>query len=306
MACPALNKSKTCNEERCAAVGIPPLGQTKKFLNQTKFEPFVAANHDDFCFQDQSHLGSYKYDFVSKSDPTGEKFGIFFSGDGRGEGSLRSKKSFRANDLIVETRLDKNSRCANHWIALSPDEYFTWNYEQEPRAIKAGWFCDYKFLITPRGNFSTKCNRIRSYNVSLTVKGNKVVFEDDQCGKLEGELDLRPEYRDVYAFIGADHLASNETIQLAKPLTIEELAALEDQRGTLGPEGGSDDGTQRTFLTRSDMDQLAANLSAGNLSMNGTSDDNETAPDLDNAIPRRNGPISRIMTTNKKTGKKRK
>jgi len=304
MACPALNKSKTCNEERCAAVGIPPLGQTKKFLNQTKFEPFVAANHDDFCFQDQSHLGSYKYDFVSKSDPTGEKFGIFFSGDGRGEGSLRSKKSFRANDLIVETRLDKNSRCANHWIALSPDEYFTWNYEQEPRAIKAGWFCDYKFLITPRGNFSTKCNRIRSYNVSLTVKGNKVVFEDDQCGKLEGELDLRPEYRDVYAFIGADHLASNETIQLAKPLTIEELAALEDQRGTLGPEGGSDDGTQRTFLTRSDMDQLAANLSAGNLSMNGTSDDNETAPDLDNAIPRRNGPISRIMTTNKKTGKK--
>jgi hypothetical protein len=140
----------------------------------------------------------------------------------------------------------------------------------------------------------------------LTVKGNKVVFEDDQCGKLEGELDLRPEYRDVYAFIGADHLASNETIQLAKPLTIEELAALEDQRGTLGPEGGSDDGTQRTFLTRSDMDQLAANLSAGNLSMNGTSDDNETAPDLDNAIPRRNGPISRIMTTNKKTGKKRK
>ena len=112
----------------------------------------------------------------------------------------------------IEAKLDKNSRCANHWIALSPDEYFTWNYEQEPRAIKAGWFCDYKFLITPRGNYSTKCNRIRNYNVSLKVKGNTVVFEDDQCGKLTGSVDMRPEYLDVYAFIGADHLAGNETI----------------------------------------------------------------------------------------------
>jgi hypothetical protein len=303
MACPILNKSRTCNEERCAAVGIPPLGQTKQFLNQTKSEPFVAANHDDFCMQDQTTLGSYKYDFVSKSDPSGEKFGIFFTGDSRGEGSIRSKKSFRANDLEIEAKLDKNSRCANHWIAVSPDEYFTWNYEQEPRAIKAGWFCDYKFLITPRGNFSTKCNRIRNYNVSLKIVGNTVTFEDDQCGKLEGQVDLRPEYRDVYAFIGADHLAGNETITLAKPLTIEELSVLEDQRGTLGPEGGSDDGTQKVILTKSDMDQLVGNLTSGNMSMNGTSD-SETAPDLDNAIPRRNGPISRVMTTNKHTGKK--
>ena len=107
MACPGLNKSRTCNQERCAAVGIPPLGQTKKFLNMTKFEPFVAPNHDDFCFQDQSTLGSYKYDYVSKNDPTGEKFGIFFTGDGRGEGSLRSKKSFRASDLKLKPNLTK-------------------------------------------------------------------------------------------------------------------------------------------------------------------------------------------------------
>ena len=64
---------------------------------------------------------------------------------------------------------------------------------------------------------------------------------------------MRPEYLDVYAFIGADHLAGNETIILAKPLTIEELSALEDQRGTLGPEGGSDDGSQRHIMTKSDM-----------------------------------------------------
>ena len=48
--------------------------------------------------------------------------------------------------------------------------------------------------------------------MSLKVKGNTVVFEDDQCGKLTGSVDMRPEYLDVYAFIGADHLAGNETI----------------------------------------------------------------------------------------------
>ena len=139
--------------------------------------------------------------------------------------------------------------------------------------------------------------------MSLKVKGNTVVFEDDQCGKLTGSVDMRPEYLDVYAFIGADHLAGNETIILAKPLTLEELSALEDQRGTLGPEGGSDDGSQRHIMTKSDMAQLEANLTQGNLTMNSTNDD-EVTPDLDNAVPRRNGPISRVMTTNKFTGKK--
>ena len=55
----------------------------------------------------------YKYDYVSKNDPTGEKFGIFFTGDGRGEGSP-DRKSFRASDLEIEAKLDKNNRCANH------------------------------------------------------------------------------------------------------------------------------------------------------------------------------------------------
>ena len=139
--------------------------------------------------------------------------------------------------------------------------------------------------------------------MSLKVKGNTVVFEDDQCGKLTGSVDMRQEYLDVYAFIGADHLAGNETIILAKPLTLEELSALEDQRGTLGPEGGSDDGSQKAHYDEKRYGTIRSKFDTRKLTMNSTNDD-EVTPDLDNAVPRRNGPISRVMTTNKFTGKK--
>jgi hypothetical protein len=298
MSCPALNETRYCNAERCAAVGIPPLGQTQKFLNNTKKEPFVAANHDDFCLQDANTLGPYKYDFVSKVDPTGENFGVYFSGDSRGQSSLRGKKSFRVSDIEIETTIDKNSRCANHWIALSPDEYFTWNYEQEPHVIKAGWFCDYKFLITPHGNFTTKCERIRTYNVTLTVKNGMVTFEDDQCGTLKGEFTVQKNHEDVYTYIGADHVPSNVAIQLAKPLDLEEINALAEQRGTLGPEGGSPDGSQRHIMTKEELMELDKNLTEGQNLTNGTSDD-PTPPELDKAKPRVNVEIHRAMATQK-------
>ncbi len=301
MACPTLNHTRECNQERCAAVGIPPLGQTKKFLNNTKFEPFVAANYEEFCLQEPGKLGSYKYDYVAKTDPSGEKFGVFFTGDSRGQSSLRGKKSFRVDDLVLETKIDKNSRCANHWIALSPDEFFTWNYEQEPKAIKAGWYCDYKFLITPTGNFTTKCNRIRKYNVSLTIKDNIITFADDQCAPLKGRLDLKRDYHNVYTYLGADHIAGKESITLAKPLTVDQVNALEEQRGTMGPKGGSDDGLQNPAMSKQELEDLENNVTAGHLNVtNGTSTD-PTPPELDTAHPRKNMPLDRLMTRNIRT-----
>ena len=298
MACPALNQTRYCNAERCAAVGIPPLGQTQKFLNMTKKEPFVAANRDDFCLQDSTTLGPYKYDFVSKTDPTGENFGVYFSGDSRGQSSLRGRKSFRITDLELETTIDKNSRCANHWIALSPDEFFTWNYEQEPHVIKAGWFCDYKFLITPHGNFTTKCERIRAYNLSLTIKNGVVTFNDDQCAPLKGEFQAHANHEDVYSYIGADHVAPNVAIQLAKPLDLEEINALAEQRGTMGPEGGSADGSQRHIMTKEELMDLDRNLTDGKNLTNGTSDE-PTPPELNEAKPRINVELHRAMATGK-------
>jgi hypothetical protein len=95
MACPTLNHTRFCNAERCAAVGIPPLGQTKKFLNNTKYEPFVAPNYDEFCLQEAGKLGPYKYDYVAKTDPTGEKFGVI------SVGTLEDNLHFVERNLFV-------------------------------------------------------------------------------------------------------------------------------------------------------------------------------------------------------------
>ena len=58
----------------------------------------------------------------------------------------------------------------NHFIALSSDRFFLWNYDEEPRAIKAGWSCGYKVLITPRKTVSVACPMLAMYHSILAVE----------------------------------------------------------------------------------------------------------------------------------------
>lgn len=242
LSCPALNESRTCNEQRCAFVGLPFKGQTETMLTNSPKERFLSYNKKEFCYQDKKNLLPYAYGY------NGNAGGVWFTGSDVGRSTMRSRKSFQTNDLVIETEISKNMECANHFIVVSPRPYNLFNYESEEGMIKFFWKCDKKTIVWPTGSASVDCPKLRNYKINITIEGNKVLFEDDYCEPLRAPLGPS---RDVFVYIGANYgptgkLDENRT----KEIEEEEGDIDEDDNKKVKEEDDDEDDKKVAFLEK--------------------------------------------------------
>ena len=218
LACPALNESKSCNNQECAVVGLPfQTVQNPALLPNAPKERFLSYNRKDWCYQDKKNLQPYAYGYVGNSG------GVWFTGSDVGRSTMRSRKSYSAHKLTVEAEISKNTECANHFVVLSPRPYNLFKYEPEAGMIKAYWKCDKKVLTWPTGSISTNCPKLKNYEIKLRVEGNNVVFEDDECETLTAPMGPA---RHVFMYIGANYGAAG-----VQNTTREE--EIEDEEGNI-------------------------------------------------------------------------
>jgi hypothetical protein len=197
MACPALEDTRSCNEERCAVLGLPNLGRTEMFLRKTPMELFTEKS-TDFCYQSKKELAPYSYGYGAAERS------IWFRGSSQGKGTIRVHKSVQATeDLEIEARVSKNSKCSNQYIVVSPEVYFRFNSEPEPDTYKFMFACEKKVLIGPKGASEAKCDMLQNYNWQIKFKSGKVSFADDACQNLTLSMNVRD--KPYFIYIGSDN-----------------------------------------------------------------------------------------------------
>ena len=201
--CPALNESRSCNSKPCARVGLPVVpARVKKMLHEQKAELFTQIDKSmgGWCYQDAGDIAPYSYGY------TGNMGGVWFSGDGTNQTSMRSHQSFGTDnhDLFVQAEISKNSECSNHYIILTSQPYYKFTWNSEPSTFKMVWNCDQKMIIYPGGKKSTKCGELKNYNLGVRIEKNRVKFEDDTCEKLIAPMGPGGA-RDLFLYIGANY-----------------------------------------------------------------------------------------------------
>jgi hypothetical protein len=173
------------------------------------FEDFDTDSKDThkWCYQSQSEITPYNYTVGSKTG-SNDPFMLAFQGNAFGKGTVRSHMSFNA-PLEVSTTLLRSETCANHFIALSPRRYFTWNWAPDETSIKLAWHCNEKVAIHGKpgitgGVRSTKtpCTEKGEFEVKLKVSGNRVTFRDNKCETISFDVDPAV-LRDFYVYVGA-------------------------------------------------------------------------------------------------------
>ena len=225
--CPALNESRTCNSKPCSRVGLPVVpARIKKMLHEQKAEMFTAIDRSSggWCYQDAEEITPYAYGYV------GNMGGVWFSGDGTNRSSMRSHHSFGTDnhDLFVQAEISKNSECSNHFIVLSPDPYYKWSWESEPKTYKMVWNCDQKTIIYPEGKKQTICKELKNYKIGIKMSRKHVTFEDDTCKELRAPIQPWQASKDLFLYIGANYAEKNGTnATVADDDTTDEVVFLE-------------------------------------------------------------------------------
>jgi hypothetical protein len=243
--CPAVNESRSCNTKPCARVGLPPVpARVKKMLHEQKAELFTMVDKSlgGWCYQEAGELSPYSYGYV------GNEGGVWFSGDSTNRTSMRTHHSFGTDsgDLFVQAEISKNSECSNHFIVLSADPYYRWNWEQEPGTYKFVWQCGEKKLISPAGEKSVQCTELRNYKLSISVGEDEISFKDDVCDEIRIRRDNEEVAKDLFLYIGANYVDNSTGTEAAADQT-----GVDADDSATGAEGAAAATTATAFLDMS-------------------------------------------------------
>jgi hypothetical protein len=127
----------------------------------------------------------------------------------------RTRGKFPASATTVRVGIDKTATCSSHYIALTTDPDFIWEWgADQTDALKFAWNCNektsYSFgpVDVAKGRQaltqSTHCADFGKYNVEITLSLQKVSFKDSRCHPIEI---LRNPFKAsdmLYVIIGAD------------------------------------------------------------------------------------------------------
>ena len=105
--------------------------------------------------------------------------------------------------MSISSTIVKDDECSNHYIAISPEKYYTFSWDREPNTFKFVWRCDRKVLITPYSSSSTHCADFKSYKIRMRVTHEGVEFKDDGgCMTLRADIGMQQD-TDFYVYFGA-------------------------------------------------------------------------------------------------------
>ena len=149
----------------------------------------------------------YKYGY----EATGA---LWFNGASAGLPTHRTVMKLTGGEgTTVSVKLQKNEKCANHYLMLSnsPDAAWT-GWAPDENAIKFGWDCDNKVLRGAEGVVeSVACTRLKPYTLKLSIGANNSLSlsDDGGCKTLTLPANMTDARADVlgapfYLYIGAD------------------------------------------------------------------------------------------------------
>ena len=116
---------------------------------------------------------------------------------------MRTKDTFDS-PLTITGSLEKSDSCSDHYIVISNEEDFRWNWGTGAGSVKMVWNCDSKMIYgeSTETGYSSICSSLRTYEIQIDVTSEGFTFTDDYCGEitLSSTLASQP----FYVYIGAD------------------------------------------------------------------------------------------------------
>ena len=167
---------------------LPPFPET------LESDDFIGPDKELWWYPTLSESSNYKYGY---SDT------LWFSGDASGQSTIRTRKRFSMG-LIIRGRIEKSDKCSSHYIAISPEKEFSWQWGGIDKTIVFAWNCDDKYIYSPHREISRVCSRRGKNDFEIEVQDGMVRFSDDFCGDLRLSEIPGATIGPYYIHIGAD------------------------------------------------------------------------------------------------------
>lgn len=102
----------------------------------------------------------------------------------------------------IKAEFTKDADCDDHFVVLSTDASYTWNWGSVAGAVSFAFNCNAKYIYGQSASTSVECNIKALYSVDISVTSSSVSFVDDNCGTLSLVDSIGTEK--VYVYVGAD------------------------------------------------------------------------------------------------------
>lgn len=156
--------------------------------------------YDDF---DTKNTNKWTYTTGYTYRHSSGAFGL--AGDANSKVSTRSVNTFPDN-IIMESSLNKNDGCSDHFIYASKSTSATWDWSSTSGVLRFGWNCGNKTVWSQSTSTDVGCSSLTTYDIKATITGSGVSLDDNKCSSVSLTATTFSGY---YIYIGADTDASS-------------------------------------------------------------------------------------------------